>query len=653
MTIGTNTDDRELLDAYVHEGSEPAFTELTRRHQSMMRASAYRVCGDSEEALDAMQRALISFARRAKEIRADAGAGPWLHRAVTLEAMALRRQRLKRRTREQEAMESQQRQNQSMPPEIAPELDEVINRLPPKDRDAIVLHYFEGRTFRAIAGKLGGTETAWQKRGVRALAKLASALRRRGIVASTTALGAWMVASRAEAGVSAGTLAPMMQEALRHPLAVGVPLKSSPVLFLIMKMKFALALFFAGGVVLSYAWSEDRTRSRARVQAVASTAPQPRPDRTLRAERKFNLEAIATAVASFDSLEQYDPAAASRLRALMFSVPDGYLVAVRDILVGVDHVDRFQPIAAAFYARWAELDPRAAWLAAAEDDTFAHSARRGVLLTWFNIDADEALLRLLENRESGDLAILEEFIAGKSQHDPRDAARLVDRLTDDWPEADRRLFPKVAQAWAQTDPVGAGEWVASYWDRQVRNRMLRQLSQRIARSNGPQGIGLADRIDEPEARTKARINAARWWGVSSGGHSLQRKEGKPDGALSGGFPSEWSTDEVRSFSLGMMANFSKYYPELVGIAKGEEQRQAVYEGVITGVGFSQPALAVDAVESVDSSFVEKPVGKKGLTSFILRWSENDATAASQWLESQPANAKTLLMQEAMEHKMNP
>ena len=75
MTVGTKTGDGELLRAYARDGSETAFAELVRRHQTMMRATAYRVSGDSEEALDAMQRALIAFARRAKEIPAEAGAG--------------------------------------------------------------------------------------------------------------------------------------------------------------------------------------------------------------------------------------------------------------------------------------------------------------------------------------------------------------------------------------------------------------------------------------------------------------------------------------------------------------------------------------------------------------------------------------------------
>ena len=243
--------------------------------------------------------------------------------------------------------------------------------------------------------------------------------------------------------------------------------------------------------------------------------------------------------------------------------------------------------------------------------------------------------------------------AGKCSTIPARAAALVDRLAEKWPEADKRLFPEVARAWALDDPLATGEWVESYWDRGVRNRLLRTLSQLVARSKGRQGIGLAERIDDPRARSDARINAARWWGISSGGRSLAGKSDDPDLDLRGGFPGGWGEDEIRAFSLGTMANYAKDYPALIATAKGEGQRQAVYEGVITGAGFSQPQLVSGAVESVDPSFAGTPEGRKGLTSFILRWSENDPGAAKVWLSSQPPNPKTRLMRKALADKSNP
>ena len=125
-------------------------------------------------------------------------------------------------------MEMQQQAGESMPQEIAAELDGAIDRLMPKDRAVIVMHYFEGHTFRSIAGRLGGTEVAWQKRGVRALSKVAAALKRRGVVATATGLGTWMAAARAEAGLSATKLDSMLGKALQSPLSASTPLKGAP-----------------------------------------------------------------------------------------------------------------------------------------------------------------------------------------------------------------------------------------------------------------------------------------------------------------------------------------------------------------------------------------------------------------------------------------
>lgn len=131
-----NSDDRELLHSFVMTKDEGAFAELVRRHGGMMRAVADRFCGDPDGAKDTMQRALVAFARRAGEIRAAPSVGPWLHRAATLEGLAVRRQRVKRSIREKESMEHQQRGTADMPSETAAEPDEAINRLSPKDRVA-------------------------------------------------------------------------------------------------------------------------------------------------------------------------------------------------------------------------------------------------------------------------------------------------------------------------------------------------------------------------------------------------------------------------------------------------------------------------------------------------------------------------------------
>lgn len=73
--------DEELLAAHV-AGDPHAFSELVYRHRDRLWAVALRTIGDSGEAEDALQEALISAFRRADQFRGDSQVTTWLHRIV-------------------------------------------------------------------------------------------------------------------------------------------------------------------------------------------------------------------------------------------------------------------------------------------------------------------------------------------------------------------------------------------------------------------------------------------------------------------------------------------------------------------------------------------------------------------------------------------
>ena len=161
---------------------------------------------------------------------------------------------------------------------------------------------------------------------------------------------------------------------------------------------------------------------------------------------------------------------------------------------------------------------------------------------------------------------------------------------------------------------------------------------------------MANRIDNPELRDQSKFGAVHWWGLSCGGYAL-----KPDGRtslnLSKGFPDDWGPIEIRGFSCGLMVNFAKSYPELIAIAKTDAQRQTIYEGVIRGSVFSQPAIAAPAVENVALSYVSSESGRLNLRAFIQSWDKADAKAAGSWLDKQPANLKTEIMRDALDQRV--
>ena len=72
-------------------------------------------------------------------------------------------------------------------PEIAPLLEDAMGILGERERNAIVLRFFEGKSFQAVGAASGAGENAAKKRVARALEKLRRYFARRGVV-STTAI---------------------------------------------------------------------------------------------------------------------------------------------------------------------------------------------------------------------------------------------------------------------------------------------------------------------------------------------------------------------------------------------------------------------------------------------------------------------------------
>src|ERR1017187_10345308 len=82
---------------------------------------------------------------------------------------------------------------------VAPVLDEAINELGEADRTAILLRFFEQQDFRSVGRALGSNEDAARMRVARALEKLESLLKRRGVTASSVTLAVVLGANAVQA----------------------------------------------------------------------------------------------------------------------------------------------------------------------------------------------------------------------------------------------------------------------------------------------------------------------------------------------------------------------------------------------------------------------------------------------------------------------
>ncbi len=200
------TPDAELLRQYAEESSEAAFTELVERYLNLVYSVALRVAGgDAHLAQDAAQLVFTDLARKARALSRRAMLAGWLHTSARFAASKLVRAEHRRRIREQEApaMPDIEHPSEETWVQLRPILDEAVGQLPDRDREAVLLRYFEGKEFKDVGAVLGVNENAARLRVDRALERLRRALTRRGVSLSSSALAA-MLASQAVTSAPAG-----------------------------------------------------------------------------------------------------------------------------------------------------------------------------------------------------------------------------------------------------------------------------------------------------------------------------------------------------------------------------------------------------------------------------------------------------------------
>jgi RNA polymerase sigma factor (sigma-70 family) len=176
--------DIALLQDYALRNSEEAFTTLVQRHVRLVYSVALRQLGNAHQAEEVTQAVFIILARKAAGFRSGTMLTGWLYQTARLTTANFLRSERRRHRREQEAhMQSEIRESHAEPvwQGLAPLLDEAMGHLGAKERNAILLRYFEGRTFSEVAVALDSNETAVQKRINRAVGKLQTFFARRGV----------------------------------------------------------------------------------------------------------------------------------------------------------------------------------------------------------------------------------------------------------------------------------------------------------------------------------------------------------------------------------------------------------------------------------------------------------------------------------------
>jgi RNA polymerase sigma factor (sigma-70 family) len=199
------TDSQQLLADYANTGSETAFGQLVTMYLDLVYSTAFRlVDGDAHQAEDVAQTVFVDLCREAGKMPNSVMLGGWLHRHTCFVARKVMRGDRRRQNRERQAVQmSILNQSDHEPANLAPLLDEAINKLKEADRKAILFRFYERMDLRSVGQALGTSEDAAQKRVSRALDELQVILTRQGACVSASALG-MMLAAQAVTSAPAG-----------------------------------------------------------------------------------------------------------------------------------------------------------------------------------------------------------------------------------------------------------------------------------------------------------------------------------------------------------------------------------------------------------------------------------------------------------------
>ena len=187
-------DDLALLREYAVRNSEAAFEELVARRVGFVYSAALRQVRDPHLAGEITQAVFIILAQKAGRISDQTILAGWLFKTTRYAAIAQTRASVKRSLRTAIIEKEFQMQTEIHPgnsvelwEQLSPLLDEALATLGEKDRQAVLLRFFENKSLAEVGQSLGTGEDTARKRVARALEKLHHYFGKRG-VSSTTAI---------------------------------------------------------------------------------------------------------------------------------------------------------------------------------------------------------------------------------------------------------------------------------------------------------------------------------------------------------------------------------------------------------------------------------------------------------------------------------
>jgi RNA polymerase sigma factor (sigma-70 family) len=208
--------DGQLLEAFCVRSDEAAFETLVRRHGPMVLGTCRRILPMPHDADDAFQATFLVLVRKAHTLGRRDLIGPWLHVVACRTARKLRANLARRHRRERPLTDLDYPVTIDREPnsDLRAVLDEALDHLPQKYREAMILCELEGHSRQEAAEALGLPQGTLSSRLARGRQLLARILERRGVALSAGALAGALAHTRAEAALSPALIHATVREAV-------------------------------------------------------------------------------------------------------------------------------------------------------------------------------------------------------------------------------------------------------------------------------------------------------------------------------------------------------------------------------------------------------------------------------------------------------
>ncbi len=326
--------DRDLLGRYASDHDQAAFATVVNRHKAMVEGVCRRTLPNPADAEDACQAVFMLLARKAGKVYWKSSASNWLYVTARKVAQNARVASQRRAKRERRAAlpEAVSPVDSLSGRELLTILDEELDKLSPRYREALVLCCLEGLARDEAASRLGVPEATLKSQLERGRKKLADALTGRGFSLGAALLA---VAATCTARATSPKLAESILSAVSGSPSASVAALAQEVVMkgFLTNVKFAV-LAMVGVAALGLGW--------ATIQSTSGQPPQPEPKPALAKSDKSSDAAKAPANADPKAAEtakdQEDGAIKYSGRVLS---PDGKAVAGAKLYV--PHLKRIPP----------------------------------------------------------------------------------------------------------------------------------------------------------------------------------------------------------------------------------------------------------------------------------------------------------------------